>query len=186
VSILVDFEIRNEIESGRLIIDPFDLSLLNPASLDIRLGNKFAHVRATGKNLWKDIVPVIDLTNPDSFTYDYEEADEYLLQPNEFIIAEMYEKVKLPDDISFKLFGKSSWARAGLDNSSAAAWAECGFAGSVVLEIKNLTNQHHILKSGMKCGQLIFYKHSPAEIPYDKKSTSRYRDQVGLQGSLGV
>jgi len=40
-SVLSDGTIRELIESGRIVIDPFDPSMIQPASVDIRLGNSF-------------------------------------------------------------------------------------------------------------------------------------------------
>lgn len=191
MTVLVDKQIRAEIESGRIVIDPYDSSLVNPASLDIRLGNKFAVLKATGKYYWHDPIAQmdrvgIDITNPESFEYDYYDSDVFMLEPLGFCLGVMAETVKLPDDISFKLFGKSSWARLGLDNSSPGAWVECGFPGSIVLEFFNQTPFHQKLTAGSRCGQLVFFKHARAETAYDKHAQSRYKNQVGVVGSKGV
>lgn len=184
MSVLVDWQIRKEIESGRIKIDPFKIENLNPSSLDVTLGSEFAFVHAVSCDL-------IDLTSkhqlPVQETHYLEDFQSIDLPPNGFILGVMAETISLPDDISVKLFGKSSWARAGLDNSSAGAWIECGFPGSIVLEIKNLhPSLTHRLHPGMLCGQLIFYKHAPAEVPYNLKKKSKYIDQVGIVGSKGV
>lgn len=194
MTVLVDWQIREEIESGRLGVDPYDPALINPSSLDIRLGDKFGIVRPTGTlkvnvevdlHEWRD-VPAMDVTRTDTFETVLYTTEVYILKPNAFCLAVAQETFNLPDDISFKLFGKSSWARLGLDNSSAGAWAECGFPGSLVLEIKNLTNEYQVLRAGSKCAQCIFYKHEPAETAYNKHNKSRYVNQTGLQGSKGV
>lgn len=194
MTVLVDWQIREEIETGRLLVSPYDSSLVNPSSLDIRLGDEFGEIFPTGKykasmpvdlHVW-DEVPIIDLTRQDSFDYKKIKSEVYVIPPRGCVLAVAVERLHMPDDISCKVVGKSSWARVFLDNSSAGGWAECGFPGSLVLEIVNYTNYYQKLTAGMKCAQLVFEKHEPAETAYDKHEKSRYKNQVGLQGSKGV
>lgn len=187
--ILCDWQIAELCNKG--MISPFRPENLNAGSLDVTLGSKFSEIKpmygTTNECHFAGLkIPLaIDLTDPSTFRYEEKETLAYELPPNGFVLAILEESVKLPDNISAKLFGRSSWARAGLDNSSAAAWVDGGFSGSLVLEIKNLTEYTHILRSGQRCGQLVFYPHEMPEIPYGEKKTSKYMNQQGLQGSKG-
>lgn len=189
--ILCDWQIKELCQKG--MISPFRQENLNAGSLDVTLGNKFKTLAPTYNfiNAGGDIpIPVsakdIDLSDPSSFTYKEYESDTYRLAPNGFVLAVLEEHITLPDNVSAKLFGRSSWARLGLDNSSAAAWVDAGFSGSLVLEIKNLTEFTQVLRSGTRCGQLVFYPHEMPDVPYGQKKTSKYMNQQGLQGSKGV
>lgn len=175
--ILCDWQIAELCKKG--MITPFRPENLNAGSLDITLSNKFSTLAPT--NLDRGI----DLTDTSSFTYTEVEVDEIVIPPNGFVLALMEEKMALPDDVCAKLFGRSSWARGGLDNSSCGSWCDGGFCGSVVLEIKNLTHYRQTLKAGTKCGQLVFYPMEMPEVPYGAKKTSKYQNQEGLQGSKG-
>ena len=179
--ILCDWQIAELCKKG--MISPFHPENLNAGSLDVTLGNKFK--RLSPRFLVQGRYKPIDLTDPTSFCYEEEEIDAYELPPNGFVLAILEETIKLPDNVSAKLFGRSSWARGGLDNSSAAAWVDGGFSGSLVLEIKNLTEFPQLLRSGQRCGQLVFYPHEMPDVPYGQKKTSKYMNQEGLQGSKG-
>lgn len=191
-AILCDWEIANLCKKG--MVSPFRPENLNAGSLDVTLGNKFKVLAPTCNYLAlfdddSEPVPIgyklIDMTDPSSFEYKEVETDQFVLPPNGFVLAILEESVTLPDNVSAKLFGRSSWARGGLDNSSAAAWLDAGFSGSVVLEIKNLTEYKQLLRSGQRCGQLVFYPHEIPDVPYGQKKTSKYMNQEGLQGSKG-
>jgi len=177
--ILVDHMIKNEISQGRIKITPFDESLINPSSLDVRLGNTFGEVKPTGV--------VINPTDPLSFLTENHvvgKGKTYKLKPGSMVLGVLQEDITLPSDISAKIMGKSSLGRLGLDNSSCAGWTDCGWAGRLVVELFNHTKYPILLTPGMKIGQIVFYKHCPAEHPYEAKG--RYQGQAGLEGSKGV
>lgn len=176
--ILCDFQIKAEIERGTLKISPFDESLINPSSLDVRLGPGFSEVTPSYVN--------IDPTDPLTFKTVEVSRGSYVLKPGHMVLSTLAEHITLPADISATLKGKSSLARLGLDNSSYGAWLDPGWGGDLVIELANHGNWPIVLKSGMKIGQLVFYKHCPARVPYNKKPTSRYMGQSGTQGSFGV
>lgn len=180
MGILVDREILDHILRKEIIIDPFDDKLINPSSLDVRFANRWGVLKSLHPS------GVIDVTDKSSFDYEIVERDEYIMLPNEFIIAQMLERIELPPYISAKLFGKSSLARVGIDNSSCGAWIDPGFPGSITLEIKNLTNHMQRLTAGAKCGQLIFERHNYASVPYNKRKESKYINQTELTGSRGI
>jgi dCTP deaminase len=176
--ILCDFQIKAEIERGTLKISPFDESLINPSSLDVRLGQSFS-----------EVVPkyiAIDPTDHTSFITTEVAVGFYTLKPGHMILSSLQEHITLPADISAKILGKSSLGRLGLNNSTVAGWLDPGWGGELCIELFNHSNHPLLLKSGMKIGQLVFYKHCPAQVPYDKKPTSRYMNQSGVVGSKGV
>ena len=176
--ILVDFQIRYEIEQGRIKISPFDDSLINPSSLDVRLGEEFFQVRPT----------IINVDPTDSLSFRTEKAGEkkFKLKSGDMVLSSLMEHIALPLDVSAKLLGRSSLGRLGLDNSSCSGWIDPQFTGSIVIELFNHSSSTIILTSGMGIGQLIFFKHMPAHKGYLDKKTSKYGNQSGVQGSLGV
>lgn len=177
--ILSDKSIREEIGSGRLKIDPYDSALINPASMDFRLGGSFHKVfTAHGYT-------IIDPTNKDSFITQKIADEKYKLQPREFIIAHTLETIEVPDDIAVEIRGKSSLGRLGIGNSSMAGYIDPGFGAPVTLEIFNYLDKEVLLKEEMKIGQFLFHRlDSPAESPYSV--TGRYNNQNPGAGSQGV
>lgn len=176
--VLTDQEIMAEIMTERVKVTPFKKDLINPSSLDVRLGNKFGVVKAQYVN--------VDPTDPTSFFTDTNEYSKYILGPNEFVIACLLEDITLPKNISAKLMGKSSLGRLGIENSSCAGWVDPGFSGVLTIELYNYSKNHIVLTPGMKIGQLTFFKHNPCLVSYGEKESSKYQNQTPGQGSKGV
>lgn len=176
--ILCDFQIKAEIERGTLKISPFDESLINPSSLDVRLGHYFGVPKPT--------YVAIDPLDPTSFRTDMEEAGFYMLPAKSFVIGCLLEKVEYPLDITGHLKGKSSLGRLGIENSSCAGHLDPQFAGHVTIELFNYLDCPVKLTAGMKIGQLVFFKHVPAEHGYGDRQTSKYQNQQAGQPSKGV
>ena len=174
--ILCDWQLSQYIDQGYIIVTPYDKSLVNPASLDIRLGNQF-----TTTNKTVDFIGV-DPTDKESFQTETLERDEYWLEPGGVVLASMLEDITLPANISAKLFGKSSLARLGLDNSALGAWVDAGWSGVLTMEFFNQQKFAIKLTPGMKCGQLVFFEHQSASKPYK----GRYSKQTPGMGSLGI
>lgn len=174
--ILVDWQIREEVESGRVVVDPFDGSLINPASLDFRLGRHYT--RTKPKRF------PIDPTDKSSFETETWESNNHVLEPGDSILVSMLENLTLPNNISAKVYNKSSLARLGIENSPSAGFVDCGWSGIITLELFNVSRYPVRLTEGMKAGQLILLKHETVEKDYSQ--TGRYRFQAPGFGSLGV
>src|SRR5215470_14871030 len=100
MSILVDFEIREAIADGKLVIEPFEDALVQPNSYDVRLANVFS---------WRE--PGDKVIDP----YDSEtvcdglvtiEDDHFIVKPGQFVLGATIEKFSLPADIVGQLTGK--------------------------------------------------------------------------------
>lgn len=175
--LLSDRDLNKQIESGRVRIDPFDPSLVQPSSIDVRLDRYF---RVFENHKYPHIDPSVeqpDLTR--LVETDGEEA--FILHPGEFVLASTYEVVTLPDDVASRLEGKSSLGRLGLLTHSTAGFIDPGFSGHVTLELSNVATLPIKLYPGMKIGQLcMFQLTSPSERPYGSAAYgSRYQGQRG-------
>ncbi|MEU3308387.1 dCTP deaminase [Nocardiopsis sp. NPDC055551] len=175
--LLSDRDLNKQIESGRVRIDPFDPSLVQPSSIDVRLDRFF---RVFENHKYPHIDPSVeqpDLTR--LVETDGEEA--FILHPGEFVLASTYEIVTLPDDVASRLEGKSSLGRLGLLTHSTAGFIDPGFSGHVTLELSNVATLPIKLYPGMKIGQLcMFQLTSPSERPYGSAAYgSRYQGQRG-------
>ncbi|MFG2194961.1 dCTP deaminase [Streptomyces sp. NPDC048639] len=175
--LLSDNDIRTEIHKGRVRIEPYDESMVQPSSIDVRLDRYF---RVFENHRYPHIDPAVeqaDLTR----LVEPEEDDAFILHPGEFVLASTYEVVTLPDDIASRLEGKSSLGRLGLLTHSTAGFIDPGFSGHVTLELSNVATLPIKLWPGMKIGQLCMFRlSSPAEHPYgSSKYGSRYQGQRG-------
>lgn len=169
--ILVDWQILDRIERGYIKIEPFEPDLVQPNSLDIRLGNHF---------LWYlGGEEVIDPYQSGTISEKTEEmhADSIVLQPGQFMLAETLEVVELPDNIVASIEGKSSIARLGVELHQTGGWIDAGFRGSITLEMCNVNQRPVKMYAGMPVGQLVFYTTERAERPYNLKADAKYMDQ---------
>jgi dCTP deaminase len=175
--LLSDRDIRSEIESGRVVIDPYDPAMIQPSSIDVRLDRFF---RVFENHKYPHIDPSVE--QPDLTRLVEPEGDDaFILHPGEFVLASTYEVISLPDDVASRLEGKSSLGRLGLLTHSTAGFIDPGFSGHVTLELSNVATLPIKLFPGMKIGQLCLFRlSSPAEFPYgSKKYGSRYQGQRG-------
>ena len=154
------------------MVENFDPDLVNPASLDLRLGSgimieciyKKEHIR----------VDISDTT----------EDNPFLVQPGDFLLAETMEIFNLPEDVSAQFVLKSSRARAGF-NHMLAGWCDPGWHGSTLtLELKN-ERQHHALPifPGMKIGQMVFHSMSNTPVASYAK-TGHYNNHLTVMPSV--
>lgn len=179
--LLSDGDIRQELESGRVGLDPLDLSLVQPSSVDVRLDRFF---RLFDNHKYQHIDPSLD--QPDlTRLVEVDASESFVLHPGEFVLGATFEVVTLPDDIAARLEGKSSLGRLGLLTHSTAGFIDPGFSGHVTLELSNVATLPITLWPGMKIGQLCFFRlSSPAEHPYgSEKYGSRYQGQRGPTAS---
>ena len=150
---LVDWQIKRLIKRKH-IISPYNEAQLQPNSYDVILSNK---IKVLSKSV-RDSGKVIDLYTKEDNIWEDVEFDEYILQPNECILASTVECVKLPKNISARLEGKSSLGRWFVCNHETAGYIDAGFEGTITLEIRNDFPLPIKLKAGMPIGQLAFSK----------------------------
>ena len=175
--LLSDRDIRAELASGRVVLDPLDDDMVQPSSIDVRIDRYF---RLFDNHKYPVIDPALEqpeLTRLVEVNHD----DAFVLHPGEFVLASTYEVVTLPDDVAARLEGKSSLGRLGLLTHSTAGFIDPGFSGHVTLELSNVATLPIKLWPGMKIGQLCFFRlSSPAEHPYGSAVYgSRYQGQRG-------
>ncbi|WP_432495776.1 dCTP deaminase [Kineococcus gypseus] len=175
--LLSDRDIRRELDAGRVVLDPYEPSMVQPSSVDVRIDRFF---RLFDNHKYSVIDPAQE--QPELTRLVEVAPDEaFILHPGEFVLASTYEVVTLPDDVSARLEGKSSLGRLGLLTHSTAGFIDAGFSGHVTLELSNVATLPITLWPGMKIGQLCFFRlSSPAENPYGSSASgSRYQHQRG-------
>ena len=179
--LLSDRDILAEIDAKRIGVEPYDESMIQPSSIDIRLDRYF---RVFENHRYPHIDPSVEQAD---LTREVEpEGDEpFILHPGEFVLGSTYEVCSLPDDIAARVEGKSSLGRLGLLTHATAGFVDPGFSGHVTLELANVATLPIKLYPGMKIGQLCFFRlSSPAEHPYGSaKYGSRYQGQRGPTAS---
>lgn len=167
--ILIDRQIAHRCLSQRMV-EPYDPKLLNPASLDILVGETAIIETAHG---WKKT----DLTH-------YSKSNPYMVGPKEFLLVSSMETFNMPVDICGEFRLKSSRAREGW-NQHLAVWLDNGWHGSkLTLElVNNLCFSSLPLYPGLKIGQIIFYQTEVPNRHYGQ--TGRYNGDTTVMASKG-
>lgn len=179
--IFSDKTIKEAIAAGRVVIDPFDVDMVQPSSVDLRCDYSFRVFENHRHSLIDPKAPQEDLTSLVEAT----EAEPFILHPGEFVLGATLETVGLADDVVARLEGKSSLGRLGLLIHSTAGFIDPGFKGQVTLELSNVANLPIAIYPGMKIGQVSFYElTTPAEHPYgSSEAGSKYQGQTGPTAS---
>lgn len=175
--VLSDRTIREELDRGRLVIEPLNPDAIQPASIDVRLDRKLIVFRNQQEPLYIDVKRDMDGLKE---VVELDEDTPFFVQPGEFVLASTLEDITLPDDIVARLEGKSSLARIGLLMHSTAGYVDPGWQGHLTMQLTNVARLPVSLYCGMKIGQISFLRLStPAERLYgDDGLGSKYQGQV--------
>lgn len=177
--ILSDRTMREQIDAGRIVIEPFDETLIQPSSVDVRISNLFRVFR----NHTRGVLDVKDdLTHLTELIEIPDDGSEpFMLHPGEFVLGSTLERIGVADDLVARIDGKSSLGRLGLLIHSTAGFIDPGFDGHVTLELANVASLPITLYAGMKIGQVSFmHMTTAADAPYGKGAKgSKYQGQRG-------
>lgn len=168
--ILSDRTIMDLLKKGTLSISPLQDDQIQPASVDIRLGNTFSVVEDSSSGI---------LNFTDKIAYKEIHAETYLLLPGQFVLATTKEYISLPDDLTAFVEGRSSLGRMGLFIQN-AGWVDPGFSGEITLELFNANRCAIELQTGRRIGQLVFAQMDQAAL---KPYCGKYQGQRGATGS---
>ncbi len=168
--ILNDKKLYDLCKKKRLVY-PITLESIQPASIDITLGNTFLKPKKRPLGQYNSFDRPVEY---DSF------KGIYFIEPHEFILATTKEYICLPNNISAFVEGRSSVGRMGLFVQN-AGWIDAGFEGRITLELFNASEIPIELKPLTRIGQLVFCRmNGNCEKPYKGK----YQKQNDVTGSL--
>lgn len=158
------------LQEGTLEIAPLTEEQIQPASVDVRLGNTFSVVEDSPSGI---------ITMDKEIPYKTIKTDTYILLPGQFVLATTMEYFSLPNNLTAFVEGRSSLGRMGLFIQN-AGWVDPGFKGEITLELFNANRCAIELKAGRRVGQLVF-----AEMDKDalKPYNGKYQGQKGATGS---
>ena len=181
--ILSDRSLREQLDAGRIVIDPLDDSLIQPSSVDVRISNLFRVFRnhsAGVIDVKQDMTGLTELIEMPCGE-DGIGNEPFMLHPGEFVLGSTLERIAAPNDLVGRVEGKSSLGRLGLLIHSTAGFIDAGFDGHITLELANVASLPITLYPGMKIGQISFMEMtSPADLPYGQGAKgSKYQGQAG-------
>lgn len=160
--VLRDLDILQMMTEG--VFDRASIANINPASIDLSLGEEIRDVDGR----------LIDRLGKN---------DEFIIKPNQFVLAHTLEEINMPVNLLGIVKGKSSLARKGLIVEF-AGFIDPGFSGQITLELKNVSDKPVTLKKYMRICQLCFLKMSGVpRFPYGSDKDSHYQHQMGAVAS---
>jgi dCTP deaminase len=155
--LLSDRSLHQALQLEELIVSPWDLTMIQPASIDLRLG-EVDHdcLPGGGPRRWR-------------------------IEAGQFVLACTKEIVGLPNHLAGRVEGKSTWGRRGL-LIHAAGFVDPGFTGQLTLELKNLSHKPiQICADEFVCQMAVSLLDGPANWSYgDTKLGSHYQGQSGI------
>ncbi len=167
--IVSDSSLRRLLASGEIVVEPLEDYQIQPASIDLRLGDHFLKVD-------ENSVESIGLDKP--LTYIQIKRQEIVIPPQSFLLAVTREFIRLPADLTAFVEGRSSIGRIGLFIQN-AGWVDPGFAGTITLELFNANRLPIRLAAGRRICQIVFARMDcPASRPYAGKYQNQ-REAVG-------
>lgn len=185
---LSDGEIYNRLKNGNLEISTTDIDFhsnkdikdivddskqLQPASVDLKLEGEL--------RVYNDIdfIDVQSMPEPD----DVRRGDEIILKQGEFALASTRETVRIPNDLSAEVKGRSSVGRAGF-HIHTAGWVDPGFEGQITLELVNHAPAPVKLHKDMRICQIVFDTLDSSVVSgYGDKPDAKYQNQSGPTAS---
>ncbi len=164
--ILTDKRILESIESGDIIIEPFNREALGTNSYDVHLGKTLA--------VYKD--RVLDARKHNKIEYFEIPEEGYIIEPGTLYLGVTEEYTESHSCVPF-LEGKSSVGRLGIDIHATAGKGDVGFCNTWTLEIS--CTQPVRIYAGMPIGQLIYFV-VDGEIDryYNKKKGAKYTERT--------
>ncbi len=160
--ILSDEEIRQAIERGAIVIEPYDPKCLGTNSYDVHLGKYLA--------TYKD--DILDAKKHNEIQQFEIPQEGYILEPNILYLGVTHEYTESHEHVPF-LEGKSSTGRLGIDIHATAGKGDVGFCNTWTLEIS--VSQKVKIYAGMPIGQLVFFAvQGKIRNFYNQKQNAKY------------
>lgn len=153
-------EIRSGVMVGRFRIEPFDESLLKPASYVLRLSDQWREwIGGDAIDVWSPNASIERLT-------DVRRAEEFCVSPGELVLGATLEAISLPPDIMGLLMPLSHLARFGLSLHLGACLVGPNYGSTrpsrLTLELASSNPCPLRLRSGMPVCHLLLARVNPS------------------------
>lgn len=167
MAVLTHDVILRELDSGRMRIDPFDVSQVGVASIDLTLGTEIREIVSD-----EAAIRVEDATDYQDHTRVLGLEEPYRLEPGSTIHGITLEHITLPSDLCGFLEGRSRFARLGLMVHVTSAFVQPGVSNRQVLEMSNVSSRALEIVAGVRVCQLVLVR-TDGQATY----RGRFRDQ---------
>jgi deoxycytidine triphosphate deaminase len=206
--ILAGSAIEEAIEDGHITIDPFDAKLINPASIDVRLGTQIIVYQAgvAFKQGWQSPTaedleiedginlssrsgidprhtPALDLSKEDEvYTIKRQVGDKFLIRPGIGYLMHTQEVVGSTRYVPV-IDGKSSIGRKFVSIHQTAGYCDAYFLGHITLEISCISPTWLVI--GSRIAQVRFHsilgtKHNDGSLFERDRYKGRYKGETAI------
>jgi dCTP deaminase len=188
--ILSQKQIREAVQKNQIRFDPpVEKRQWAEASVNLRLGLKFTQFKAAENVTFSMAGGIRAITDTGLYHEEVFEIHDvfgkrrkYVLEPNEFILAQTYEHVWIPRHLIGMVEGRSTYARVGLSMHQTAPWLQPGWDGHITLEIRNSGRNKIELTpmDDMPC-QITFFQLTskiPKKDAYGSRPTDAFQHQT--------
>lgn len=187
--ILADWEIIQALVNEDIMITPLinAKKQIGSCSVDLRLGTEFKLIRITKQTHFDLSISTEEIKKQ---IQEYTEIahvlpmEPFILHPDEFALASTLEYIILPNNITGKLEGRSTWGRVGLQIHSTAGLVDAGFEGTLTYELHNMGKLALPLYPGIRIAQISFYRCKPVFEKYVKKDEAKYAKFMSAKSSM--
>ncbi len=164
--ILSDKKILEAIDSGAIVIEPFNRDCLGTNSYDVHLGKHLA--------VYED--EILDAKKHNKIKEIIIPEEGFVIHPGTLYLGVTQEYTETHNSVPF-LEGKSSIGRLGIDIHATAGKGDVGFCNTWTLEISCV---HPVrVYEGMPIGQLIYFLvDGDIENYYNKKKNAKYNTRT--------
>ena len=167
--------IRAALMTQQLKITPFDDGDIQPASVDIHLGDRCKLANINSASLYSDT------DKPEYTEIQFSEKDPLYVHPNHLILVATLEKIRLPLNLSAQVNGVSSLGRLGLSVQLGSPWIDPGYDGHLTLPLVTFSPVPVKVIPRMRVAQLVFF---PVDPPALEGYKGRYQFSEGADGPL--
>lgn len=184
-------EILADIDSGNIVIDPFNPKHVNGSSYDVLLGEYFyksgnetqnklynpysapdvaTHfgdvLRAKPLHEHSHIIKKLNLKHIENVP---DEHPVIILRPHERILAHTHEFIGIKQGTS-SMQARSTTGRNGIVVCMDAGWGDPGYINRWTMEIKNHNEQYVVLPVGIRIAQIVFHQTGDVKGEYSELS----------------
>jgi dCTP deaminase len=174
LTVLSDEELEQLIRDKKIVVHPIlARRQIQCAKIDLRLGNVIYLIKYFEQSCYDP---------KDRLNIEYGEEKKigfdqpFILQPGDFALAPLFERVKIPENIIGRLDGRSSFGRLGIIVHATAGGIDPGFSGKIICELSNLGKVPVKLYPLTRIAALILEKlDTPAKKAYGSKTEKKYK-----------
>ena len=168
-------DIKKAIDSGELVINPYNAEIIRSAGVLLHLGDLLL------KPLAGTVVDVKNNIAPKYEEINLKAEKPYPLQPGEFVLGQTYQLISVGNSLGFFIEGRSTLARVGLTIVQTAMMVYPGHRNrAVTLEIANHGPNTILLYPRMKIARVaVFELKTPSSEAYDDKGKYRGQKSTG-------